>query len=184
MKYRPRIYYTETDKALMWDRWQKGDSLHAIARLFDRGHGSIARILSTTGGIRPPKRTRSRRALSLAEREEISRGVVAGHSLRSIAESLRRAPSTVSREINRKRCPATLPSQQSRSSSLGADLNNHQPEPKGGGHDARSNTGYTASLNRLATNADEKCWLARRCVPTRLGKFVQNTFVTFTIVGH
>ncbi len=39
MKYRPRIYYTETDKALIWDRWQKGDSLHSIARLFDRSHG-------------------------------------------------------------------------------------------------------------------------------------------------
>ena len=92
MKYRPRIYYTETDKALMWDRWQKGDSLHSIARLFDRSHGAIAGILSRTGGIRPPQRQRSRRALTLAEREEISRGVVAGQSLRSIAASLGRAP--------------------------------------------------------------------------------------------
>jgi IS30 family transposase len=101
MKYRTRIFYTESDKALMWDRWQKGDSLHTIARLFNRSHGSIAGILSRTGGIRPLKRTRSRRALSLAEREEISRGVVAGRSLRSIAASLGRAPSTVSREIHR-----------------------------------------------------------------------------------
>ena len=101
MKYRPRIYYTDTDKALMWDRWQKGDSLHAIARLFDRSHGSVAGILSRTGGIRPPERRRSRRALTLAEREDISRGVVAGQSARSIAASLARAPSTVSREINR-----------------------------------------------------------------------------------
>jgi IS30 family transposase len=101
MKYRTRIYYTETDKALMWDRWQKGDSLHSIARLFDRSHGSIAGILARTGGIRPPQRRRSRRALTLSEREEISRGVVAGHSLRSIAASLGRAPSTVSRELTR-----------------------------------------------------------------------------------
>ncbi len=101
MKYRPRIYYTETDKALMWDRWQKGDSLHSIARLFDRSHGSIAGILARTGGIRPPQRRRSRRALRQSEREEISRGVVVGQSLRSIASSLGRAPSTVSREINR-----------------------------------------------------------------------------------
>ena len=101
MKYRTRIFYTEADKALMWDRWQKGDSLHAIARLFDRSHGSIAGILSRTGGIRPPKRTRSKRALSLAEREKISRGVVTGRSLRSIAASLGRVPSTVSREVNR-----------------------------------------------------------------------------------
>ena len=101
MKYRPRIYYTETDKALMWDRWQKGDSLHAIARLFDRSHGSIAGILSRTGGIRPPPRKRSRLALTMSEREEISRGMVAGQSLRCIALSLDRAPSTVSREIHR-----------------------------------------------------------------------------------
>ena len=54
MKYRKRIYYTETDKALMWDRWQKGDSLQTIAELFGRNHSSVAGILSVTGGIRPP----------------------------------------------------------------------------------------------------------------------------------
>jgi len=85
----------------MWDRWQKGDSLHAIARLFDRSHGSIAGILARTGGIRPAKRARSKLALTISEREEISRGVVAGYSIRCLAESLGRAPSTVSREINR-----------------------------------------------------------------------------------
>ena len=87
MKPRPRIYYTETDKALMWDRWQKGDSLNSIARHFDRSHSAIQRILARSGGIRPPERKRSRIALSLAEREEISRGVVAGRSARSIAAS-------------------------------------------------------------------------------------------------
>ncbi len=101
MKQRPRIYYTETDKALMWDRWEKGESLHSIARLFGRHHSAIQGILSRTGGIRPPQRRRSQQALTLAEREEISRGVVAGQSLRSIAVSLHRAASTVSREINR-----------------------------------------------------------------------------------
>ena len=100
-KYRPRIYYTDEQKELMWDRWQKGDSLEKIAQLFDRGHGSVARILVQTGGIRPAKKTRSSRALSLAEREEISRGIVSGRSLRSIAASLNRAPSTISREIDR-----------------------------------------------------------------------------------
>jgi IS30 family transposase len=101
MTRKPRIHYTETDKAVMWDRWRKGDSLERIAQLFDRGHGSVARILLMTGGIRPPKRVRSRRTLSVAEREEISRGVVAGCSLRSIAASLNRSPSTISREIQR-----------------------------------------------------------------------------------
>ncbi len=101
MKQRPRIYYTEADKSLMWDRWQKGESLNAIARLFDRHHSAIQGILSRTGGIRPSERRRSRLVLTIAEREEISRGVVAGHSIRSIAMSLGRAPSTVSREISR-----------------------------------------------------------------------------------
>ena len=107
MKQRTRIYYSESDRALMWDRWQRGDSLHAIARLFDRGHSSVQRIFGETGGIRPPPRRRSRLALSLSEREEISRGVVAGHSIRSMAMLLGRSPSTVSREINRnggRRC--------------------------------------------------------------------------------
>ena len=101
MKYRPRICYTEEQKALMWDRWQKGESLGSIARLFDRGHSSIERILMMTGGIRPASRHRSRRSLSLEEREEISRGVVAERSIRSIAASLNRSPSTISREIHR-----------------------------------------------------------------------------------
>lgn len=91
MKQRPRIYYTECQKALMWERWQKGESLQQIAQLFDRNHSSIQHILAETGGIRPAQRSRSRLALTLAEREEISRAVVAGHSIRSIATSLRRA---------------------------------------------------------------------------------------------
>ncbi len=101
MKQRPRIYYTESQKALMWDRWQKGDSLQQIAQLFDRNHSSIGRILSESGGIRPAQRQRSGLALTIAEREEISRSIVIGHSIRSIARRLGRAPSTVSREIAR-----------------------------------------------------------------------------------
>ena len=107
MKRRRRIYYNTEQKNLMWDRWQAGDSLHDIDCLFNRGHSSIQGVLSETGGIRPRPRRRSRLVLTLAEREEISRGMVAGQSLRSIAVSLRRAPSTVSREINRnggRRC--------------------------------------------------------------------------------
>jgi len=101
MKQRPRIYYTEKQKAVMWDHWQKGDNLHTIAQLFDRGHSSIAGILSVTGGIRPPKRKRSRLALTLAEREEISRSLAVNSSIRTIAKHLDRSPSTVSREIKR-----------------------------------------------------------------------------------
>ena len=101
MKQRTRIYYTQAQQSQMWNRWQQGESLHSIARLFDRGHSSVSRILSQTGGIRPPTRTRSRLALTLSEREEMSRGMATGCSLRTIATQLGRSPSTVSREISR-----------------------------------------------------------------------------------
>jgi len=101
MKQRPRIYYTETQKAVMWERWKQGDSLHQIAQLFNRNHSSIQGILAKTGGIRPAERRRSKLALTLAEREEISRSLAAGHSIRFIAGLLKRAPSTISREISR-----------------------------------------------------------------------------------
>lgn len=101
MKQRPRIHYTESQRSLMWERWQKGDSLQQIAQLFDRYHSSIERILAESGGIRPAQRRRSRLALTLAEREEISRAVAAGQSIYSIAASLGRAPSTIYREIKR-----------------------------------------------------------------------------------
>ncbi len=101
MKQRLRIYFTDAEKTRMWDRWQTGDSTRAIARLLDRGHSSVQRVLGKTGGIRPPEKKRSRLALTMSEREEISRGIVAGQSFRAIAVSLNRAVSTVSREVNR-----------------------------------------------------------------------------------
>ena len=101
MKYRTRTYYTDVQKALMWERWKQGWTLHQIAHLFDRAHGSIRGIFEQTGGFRPPQRSRSPIALTLAEREEISRSVAEGQSIRSTAARLGRAPSTVSREIGR-----------------------------------------------------------------------------------
>ena len=101
MKYRTRITYTDAQKALMWDRWQKGDSLHDIGRLFDRHHTTAQRILTESGGIRPRERKRSSQALTLADREVISRGLARRQSMRNIAAELGRSPSTVSREIQR-----------------------------------------------------------------------------------
>jgi IS30 family transposase len=101
MKYRTRVYYSESQKALMWDRWKQGWTLHQIAQLFDRAHTSVQGILARTGGFRPPQRVRSATALTLAEREEISRSLVTGHSIRAIAARIDRAPSTVSREVER-----------------------------------------------------------------------------------
>ena len=101
MKYKTRTFYTKEQQSQMWDRWREGESLQAIAELFNRNYGSVAGILSRTGGIRPKERTRSRLSLMLSEREDISRGIAAELSIRSIAANLGRSPSTISREINR-----------------------------------------------------------------------------------
>ena len=66
MKYSTRVFYTETQKAEMWDRWFKGESLNSIGRHFGCGHSSIQRVFARTGGIRPAARQRSRKALTLA----------------------------------------------------------------------------------------------------------------------
>ena len=101
MVYRRRIYFTEKQKADIWDRWQRGESMSSIGRRFDRNSSSIYPLLARTGGIRPPERRRSRLALTLVEREEISRGLRVQLSLRAIARQLKRAPSTISREVQR-----------------------------------------------------------------------------------
>jgi IS30 family transposase len=115
MGYRRRIYFSEKQKAEIWDRWRRGESMSSIGRLFDRNSSSIYPLLARTGGIRPPDRRRSRLALTLSEREEISRGLKAGLSLRMIARELRRAPSTISREVRRnggRRCYRAAQSEQ------------------------------------------------------------------------
>lgn len=101
MRYRKRTFYSEADKQVMGERWQRGDSIRDIAQLFDRHHSSVQGIFSKAGGVRPRPRRRACLALTPCEREEISRGLVAGRSIRSIANSLGRSPSTVSREIQR-----------------------------------------------------------------------------------
>ncbi len=101
MKQRRRIYYSAAQRSEIWDRWQRGESMSSIGRGFDRESSSIFSVLSPTGGIRPADRKRAQHTLSLCEREEISRGLSACRSLRSIARELGRAPSTISREVRR-----------------------------------------------------------------------------------
>jgi len=101
MSRRKRRWYTAAEKSDMWDRWQRGESLNAIARAFETSHSAISKNFGRFGGIRPSSQQRSRLSLTLSEREEISRGIVVGHSLRTIAGQLGRAPSTISREISR-----------------------------------------------------------------------------------
>ena len=92
MSYRSRINFTSEQKSEIWDRWQRGQSMSSIGRVFDRESSSIYPLLSRTGGIRPAVRNRSRLALTLVEREIISRGVAACHSIRVIAKDLCRLP--------------------------------------------------------------------------------------------
>jgi len=93
--------FTAAEKSELWDRWQNGESLKAIGRAFGKPSSSIYFQVSPYGGIRPRPRRRSRLALTLVEREEISRGIVAHQPIRAIALQVGRSPSTVSREINR-----------------------------------------------------------------------------------
>jgi IS30 family transposase len=88
-------------KAELWKRWKAGQSLHEIGRALGKDHVVVHFVLARYGGIAPPTRRRSRRVLTLAEREDISRGIASGRSARVVAQSLHRAPSTVSREIAR-----------------------------------------------------------------------------------
>ncbi len=92
-----------SQKKELWDRWKRGQSLSDIARAFAKQRGSIHCVLLSTGGIEPSTRCRSHLALSLSEREEISRGLAEGQSMREIAALIQRAPSTVSREVGRHR---------------------------------------------------------------------------------
>src|SRR5258707_5584184 len=85
----------------MWRRWKAGESLHEIGRTFGKGHGSIRFLLTRRGGIVPAARRRSPRTLTLAEREDISRGIASGSSIREIAKGVQRAASTGSREGGR-----------------------------------------------------------------------------------
>jgi len=93
--------YTASDRAELWRQWKAGYSTRHIARALGRQVGSIYQILAPYGGIKPAERTRGPRTLKLSEREDISRGLATGSSIRQIAERLGRAPSTVSREVKR-----------------------------------------------------------------------------------
>jgi IS30 family transposase len=101
-----RIGFTAAQSSELWDRWREGEGLTSIGRALGKPSSCIFNHLRPTGGICPAGRKRSRLALTLAEREEISRGIAVGQSVRSMAGCLGRSPSTVSREINRNGGPA------------------------------------------------------------------------------
>jgi IS30 family transposase len=97
-----RIWFTAAQKVELWQRWKQGQSISAISRALERRNKTgVQRIVALHGGIAPLPRRRAGVALRLEEREEISRGIAAGRSIRSIARLLGRAPSTICREIER-----------------------------------------------------------------------------------
>lgn len=101
MAHMGRPGLSAAQKADLWQRWKQGQSLSEIGRALGKHAGSIHSVVSSNGGIIPRVRWRSRWALTLAEREEISRGMATACSIRQIAAKLGRAPSTISREIHR-----------------------------------------------------------------------------------
>ena len=102
MEWNARPRFTPKQKAELWDRWRNGQCIADIARALERRNKSgVYRVLALNGGISPAARRRAPVALRLEEREEISRGIAAGRSIRRIAARLGRAPSTVSREVRR-----------------------------------------------------------------------------------
>lgn len=96
---RPRMSWNQ--KAELWRRWRRGESLSEIGRALERQPASVFGVLQTHGGFAPVVRRRSCRALTTPEREAVSRGIAGGRSVRSIAAQLKRAPSTICRELRR-----------------------------------------------------------------------------------
>ena len=102
MGWHARTWFTPEQKAELWERWKRGQCVADIARSLERRNKSgVYRILALNGGIAPAPCRRAPVALRLGEREESSRGIAAGRSIRRIARDLGRAPSTISREIRR-----------------------------------------------------------------------------------
>src|SRR4051812_32789066 len=94
-------HLSAVDREQIWANWQDGVPPAAIARSLDRHAELIHYVLRQRGGFAPPPRKRATRALQLVDREEISRGLCQGHSMRQIAQGLGRAPSSISREVGR-----------------------------------------------------------------------------------
>ncbi len=98
---KPRRDYSVQERRELWERWKRGESVSEIGRALDRARATVHCTIRQQGGVAPRERRRSRLALTLEEREEISRGVAAGDSARRIATRLGRSPSTITRELDR-----------------------------------------------------------------------------------
>ena len=101
MAKKGRVGLSPSQKAEIWKQWRIGESQCEIGRILGLNSSSVFNIVKKNGGIVPGKRKRALGALTLLEREEISRGIVEGLSFRKIARGVNRSPSTISREVGR-----------------------------------------------------------------------------------
>ena len=101
MGTRERVGLTAKERSELWSRWKQGETVVSIARGLQRSRDTLRWEVKVRGGIAPPERSRSVGVVSLSEREQVSRGLAAGHSFRRIAADLARVPSTISREVAR-----------------------------------------------------------------------------------
>jgi IS30 family transposase len=92
--------FSEAERQTIWDMREAGVPVKRIAKHLGRQNASLRKFIADAGGRRPTARQRSELRLFLEEREEISRGLAAGASIRAIAVTLGRSPSTVCREVN------------------------------------------------------------------------------------
>ena len=160
-----RIWFTPQQRAELWERWKNGQCVADIARALERRNKSgVYRILAVNGGIAPEPRREKSGALRLEEREEISRGIAAGRSIRRIALGLRRSPSTVSREIRRNGgCSAYRAGGRGRSARLAAGV---APEALSPGSPREATMARRAEA-RTAVVAGADLWLAEAATACR-----------------
>lgn len=161
MVKRGRPGLSDEQKQDAWDRRKDGQSLSEIGRCWGLIPAVVHNVIKANGGVVPARRTRSSRCLSLAEREEISRGLACGDSMRGIAGRLSRRPSTLSREINRNGGTGPLSSQPGRCGGLG-------PSPPTQDLQTGPTTGPATSRccqtsEAVVTRADQ--WLAGGTIP-------------------
>ncbi len=150
--------FTEAERVEVWDRWQAGDANRLIGRDLGRSAGSIRAFVESWGGVRPRVRCRSSRHLSLVEREEISRGVAAGESLRMVAARLGRAPSTVSRELARNGGPSSYRAHRADRAALGRA---RRPKPSKLATDPVLRSLVENKLEEWWSPQQVACWLRR-----------------------
>ena len=154
MNREQRRYVIENVRAQIWDHWSRGLSISEITRVLPTRRVSVGSIIRGHGGIRPPPRCRSSRALSSVERELICKGLAAGCSMREIARHLKRAPSTVSREVRQAWWPDGLQRAASRRTRLEAGTSTENL-PIGSAPSIAS-TRHPEALDRLVAASDQR----------------------------